>query len=59
MEFSIPDVDSDEFFPLHVSFVSHNTYAGLMVESVVSAESGEPVDFTSDVSLSAGNYVVE
>lgn len=59
LEFSVPAIDNDRFYPVHISFTSPNTYSGIKVDRVTHAETGDDVEFTADVGLSAESYVVE
>lgn len=50
--------DADVFFPVTVDFVSPNTMTQISVASVVSAESSQPVPYSTQSVLSAENYVI-
>jgi len=59
LEFSVPEMDADDFFPLQISFSSTDTYSGIRVEAVTDTESDSAVDFHQNVSLSAEQFTVE
>lgn len=50
--------DVGVFFPVNVDFVSANTLSQIAVASVVSAESGQPLPYSTQSVLSAENYSV-
>lgn len=50
--------DADVFFPVAVDFVTPSTLCDIQVASVVSAESAQPVHFSTQSVLSADNYVI-
>ncbi|PWN45879.1 hypothetical protein IE81DRAFT_319722 [Ceraceosorus guamensis] len=60
LEFSVTEGAEDVgiFFPVRVDFVSQKTMAEVQVDSIVSAESGIEVAFSSQTVLSAENYLV-
>jgi len=59
LEFSIPTVASESFFPINVVFTSNQTYSGIQVLSVVDAESGEPIEYNASSSLTVEKFVIE
>jgi len=59
LEFSVPEVDPDIFYPISILFTSPQTYADIQVEAVVSAESGKEVGYQYETSLGVEKYTVE
>jgi hypothetical protein len=57
LEFSIPQVNSDDFFPVRVSFASEALYSGLHVESVLS-QSGEALEFSAEHVMIAEEFTI-
>jgi len=58
LEFSVPEMDDDDFFPVRLQFHSTNTYAGLEVEDVVGCASGESHEHTTHVRLVTENFTI-
>jgi len=56
LEFSVPEIDDDDFFPVAINFSSTDTYAGLSVLGVVNSESGEAHEHNAHVRLVADNF---
>lgn len=50
--------DPDVFFPVAVDFVTPSTLCDIGVASVVSAESAQPIVYSTQSALSAENYVI-
>jgi len=59
LEFNVPELDEDAFFPVNVQFTSKQTYAPVQVASVVHAETGNPHEFNALARLSQESYQVE
>jgi hypothetical protein len=63
LEFSVPELDPDVFFPLQISFESAQTLSGIQVEAVVQAgedaSAGAEVAFHADTRMSVEKYTVE
>jgi len=59
LDFTVPEMDGDLFFPLSVLFTSPNLFSALQVLGVVDAESGEDVPFALNASLSVEKFTVE
>lgn len=60
LEFSVPEIDGDEFFPINIQFTSSDTYSGLEVSDIVLLEEDEAsCDFNSDVRLVSEKFLVE
>mmetsp|Transcript_21812 Transcript_21812/g.30821 ORF Transcript_21812/g.30821 Transcript_21812/m.30821 type:complete len:533 (-) Transcript_21812:18-1616(-) len=59
LEFSVPEMDPDDFYPLHVAFTSEQTYSGMQIEGVANVENGEAIDFESKVSLQAEKFTID
>lgn len=60
LEFSIPEVDPDSFFPIEVSFDSGSTLSRIGIVGVVQAENPEQeVEFHADTSMSVEKYTIE
>ena len=60
LEFSIPEVDPDSFFPIEVSFDSGATLSRMGIVGVVQAENPEQeVEFHADTSMSVEKYTIE
>jgi hypothetical protein len=74
LEFSIPEVADDEFYPIGVQFTSDTTYSGIQVSascrfpythwmlmqitSVVHAETQKPVKFAQRAVLGVERYTI-
>lgn len=58
LEFSTGAVDANSFFPVNVTFSSKQTYAPVTVSQVVSAATGEAVEFGSEVSLVPEKFTI-
>jgi len=59
LEFNVPQKDADAFFPILVSFRSTQLHAGVSVAGVVHAESGQPLQYGCQTSVSTDTYKVE
>jgi len=59
LEFIVNEIDSDDFFPIAVTFVSDQTYAGIEVKSLDYVESKEPTEYTCEIALKPEKYIVE
>jgi len=51
LEFHTPTGHTDNFFPLHVSFVSEQLFCNIKVTDVVKMDSGDSVTFSSESAL--------
>jgi len=58
MEFTVPECEGDNFFPLTVKFRSANTYSGIQILNVSHAEEGTDVVHTSTCGLQSGDYKI-
>eukprot|EP00238_Polyblepharides_amylifera_P000818 CAMPEP_0196570628 /NCGR_PEP_ID=MMETSP1081-20130531/764_1 /TAXON_ID=36882 /ORGANISM="Pyramimonas amylifera, Strain CCMP720" /LENGTH=520 /DNA_ID=CAMNT_0041887173 /DNA_START=99 /DNA_END=1661 /DNA_ORIENTATION=- len=58
LEFVVPAVDSDAFFPVEVTFSSKQTFCDVKIVGVSSVEDGSGVKYLSSTDLSVGSYVV-
>lgn len=58
LEFSVPEMDADDFFPLSVSLVSHDTYSGIKVEEVTDSNE-QSLEFNQEISLTPEEFTVE
>lgn len=58
LDFAIPAVEEDDFFPISVSFSSTSSYANLHVTSVTQAEGGKAVDFDTVTSLGVESFTI-
>jgi hypothetical protein len=59
LEFSIPEIDSEQFFPVDVSFTSPSTFTDLQAVVVQHAESGEELPFEFQSSCTVEKFVIE
>jgi len=59
LEFGVPEMDSDDFFPLHVDFSCEKTYAGLDVEGVQLAGSDAAIDYETNIGLRAEKFTID
>jgi hypothetical protein len=59
LEFSIKEVPQDKFFPTQVTFNSDTLFSGVVVEEVIQAENGSPVDFSTESMIIVEEYVVQ
>lgn len=58
MEFVVPAIDGDVFFPIEVTFSSKQTFCDVKVMSVTSVEDGTPVKYLCSYGMSSGSYTV-
>ena len=58
-EFVVPATDPSAFFPIHVSFSATKTLAGLDIDRVMGATTGEDIKHGVKTSLVTENYLVE
>lgn len=58
MEFSIPETDADNFYPINIGFTSSQTYAGLSVTGVEHAETNAAVPYRAQSVLSVEQYQI-
>mmetsp|Transcript_32311 Transcript_32311/g.91609 ORF Transcript_32311/g.91609 Transcript_32311/m.91609 type:complete len:516 (-) Transcript_32311:29-1576(-) len=58
MEFKVPSVDPDSFFPVEVSFSAAKTMCEIEVDSIEDAQSGAPVKYGIKTSLLTESYHV-
>jgi len=60
LEFKLPEVDADSFYPIQISFEAENTISNIQVEGVVQAESQEnEVPFEVHTAVGVEKYVIE
>eukprot|EP00455_Lapot_gusevi_P025234 TRINITY_DN2648_c0_g1_i2.p1 TRINITY_DN2648_c0_g1~~TRINITY_DN2648_c0_g1_i2.p1 ORF type:complete len:391 (+),score=169.81 TRINITY_DN2648_c0_g1_i2:118-1173(+) len=59
LEFSIPEIDSERFFPIDINFVSSSTYSALQIHTARHAESEEEIAFDSDIRCGVEKFVIE
>jgi len=59
LEFSVPEVDSESFYPISINFNSDQTYSGFQVTAVTGAESDRSVKFASRSALAVEKYIIE
>lgn len=60
LEFSVPEVDGDSFFPIEVSFDSSSTLSQIRITGVVQAENEEAqVKFDEETQMSVEKYTIE
>ncbi len=60
LEFSVPELDSDAFFPLQVTFEAKETLSQISITAVQQAEGeGADVMFAADTQVSVESYTVE
>jgi len=57
LDFSVPELESSEFYPIQVSFNSETTYSGFKVTGVSSGDGGE-APFSFEQELSATKFVI-
>ncbi|MCP6313324.1 hypothetical protein NL444_28030, partial [Klebsiella pneumoniae] len=53
LEFSVPEMDGDEFFPINVTFESNETLSGIAITGVVQAEANDQ-EVAHDVDIQMG-----
>lgn len=58
MEFSAPNCNPDDFFPLQVSFVSKQSYANLKILEVLQVDDDSPVKYSSETVLFSEKYEI-
>jgi len=58
IEFSIPEVDPETFYPITVSFVCSQLYSNVVVQSVKDVQSSADKEFAFTAQLSAGSYTI-
>lgn len=58
LEFTVGGDDAATFFPVRVGFIAEGSLFGIGVGSVKHVESGNNVEFSQDVTLSADDYLV-
>ena len=58
LEFSIPEVDRDRFFPLNITFSSSHLFSGLEVLAVGNLATGEQTEFGSSSQLIVEEYQI-
>jgi hypothetical protein len=58
-EFSVPELDSEKFFPIDISFNSTSTFTGLQAVGVQHAESGDDLPFECTTQCSVEAFVIE
>jgi hypothetical protein len=59
LEFSVPEMDGDGFFPISINFTSTSTFSGLVPQGVSNVETGAAVPFTHESSLKVEKFVIE
>jgi hypothetical protein len=59
LEFNVAQKDADAFFPILVSFRSVQLHAGVAVAGVVHAETGQPLQYGCQTSVTTETYKVE
>ena len=59
LEFSVPEIDDDEFFPVNIQFSSPSTYAGMEVTGVTHSETGDDHEFTTSVRLVTDSFTID
>ena len=60
LEFSVPEIDGDSFFPIQVTFDSASTLSQIAITGVVQAEApGQQVQFNADTQMSVEKYTIE
>ena len=58
LEFSIGGDDVSSFFPVSVAFIAQGSLIDISVLSVARADTGDNVDFSQDITLSANSYQI-
>lgn len=58
LEFSAPNSNPDDFFPLHVNFVSKQSYADLKITEVLQVDDDTPAKYSSETVLFADKYEI-
>lgn len=58
MEFSAPNCNPDDFFPLQVNFVSKQSYAHLKITEVMQVDDDVPAKYSSETLLFAEKYEI-
>lgn len=58
LEFSIKSKDTDDFFPVLVDFVSHQTFVGFNIAAVENIESGSAETYSSDIQFTVEKYEI-
>ena len=59
LEFSLPDVDNEKFFPVSVRFNSTSTFSGLQATALVHAENQSDIPFAVESSCQVEKFVIE
>lgn len=59
LEFSVPELDGDSFYPIRVEFTSDVTYSGFTVDKVAHAETGKDVKFNVQTVFGVDKYIIE
>lgn len=59
LEFNCPEIDPDDFFPLHINFNSECTYSGLEIHDVQLVGSDNSVEHETSVTLRAEKFTID
>jgi len=59
LEFSVPEMDGDAFFPLQVQFEATSTLSQISIQQVQQADGGAEVAFAADTQVGVESYTVE
>lgn len=58
LEFAIPEVNANNFFPVQVNFSSDDLFSGIQVDAVGNLASGKQVEFNSTGSLVVEQFTI-
>jgi len=58
LEFALPAVSHDSFFPIDVKFTAPQCYCNIEVLGIMSTETGQPVKFSKEVTLKVDEYTI-
>lgn len=58
VEFSVPEVDGDSFFPVNINGTSNELFSGLQIHDIVLIDGDKPIEFAASSSLTMDKFVV-
>jgi len=59
LEFSIPECDDDDMYPIRIDFTSEKTYANLEIESIEQVDGGAAVDYECRRMLKTEKFILD
>lgn len=58
LEFNVPEMDGDRFYPIVIRFDSPNTYAGISIDSVKNLDNDKDADYVANIKLVAEKFEI-